>query len=144
MSQTPPTDWYYTVEPIRKKVNKQEFDEYLANYPRQLVLDVCGISEPPAISFNDFELADRWPYSIVAYTWKYSDDPDDWYYSPEEEREYYIVSNIEEVFASRTGKTADDWEKDRPENLAEYLERKGLRIKIYEKNGEDPGRENQD
>ncbi|HHX31083.1 MAG TPA: hypothetical protein GX712_00640 [Bacteroidales bacterium] len=37
--------YFYTVEPIKKKVS------------------------------NDFELANRWPYSVVAHTWAYSDDP---------------------------------------------------------------------
>lgn len=96
-------DYYYSVEPITKEVSKQEFIDFLNNYPRPLARDCCGISEPPAISYNDFELADRWPYSVVANTWLYDDNPDEYYYTPEEDRSYYIMTNYEEVFNSRTG-----------------------------------------
>lgn len=96
-------DKYYSINPIKKKVTKEEFNEFLNKYPRRLTCDVCGISDPPAISYNDFKLADRWPYSIVANTWAYDDDPSGCFYEPEEKRDYYIVENYEEVFNSRTG-----------------------------------------
>lgn len=69
-------EYFHTVEPIKKKVSKEEFQTFLDNYPRKLTYDWTGIFEPPAISYNDFELANRWPYSVVAHTWAYSDDPD--------------------------------------------------------------------
>ena len=95
---------FYTVEPIMKRVTKEEYIEFINKYPRPLTGDCCGIYEPPIITYNDFELANRWPYSIVARTWYYSDNPDDYpYYTPEEEREYYIMENYEEVFNSKTG-----------------------------------------
>ena len=94
---------YYSVKPIKKQVSKEEFVEFVNNFPRHLERDVCGIADPPAITFNDFQLAAYWPYSVVANTWVYEDDPSDYYYEPEEEREYYIVENVKEVFASRTG-----------------------------------------
>lgn len=103
-----PREFYYNVEPIEKKVTCEEFDEFLKNYPRLLTIDVCGIFEPPCISYNDFELADRWPYSVVAKTWAYSDDPDDYYYEPEDERSYIIMVNYKEVFDSRTGNKTED------------------------------------
>lgn len=112
MVQMPPGDWYYTADPIKKRVSKEEFDEYIKNYPRKLDFDVCGIAVPPALSWNDFELADRWPYSVVSNTWAYEDDPEHYFYTPEDERSYYIVENIEEVFASKTGRTVKDWEKE--------------------------------
>lgn len=95
---------FYTVEPIMKRVTKEEYKEFINKYPRRLDVDCCGICEPPVITHNDFELANRWPYSVVARTWYYSDNPDDYpYYTPEEEREYYIMENYEEVFNSKTG-----------------------------------------
>lgn len=94
---------FYTVEPINKKVDKETFEKFLEDYPRRLDRDVCGISDPPTISFNDFELANRFPYSVVANTYLYSDSPEDYWYEPEEKRVYYIVTNYEEVFNSRTG-----------------------------------------
>lgn len=92
---------YYSVEPIMKKVSGQEFIDFIESYPRKLVKDVCAISDPPSITYNDFELADRWPYSIVANTWMYSDDPDDYFYESEEDRSYKIMVNYEEVYNSR-------------------------------------------
>ena len=104
-------DKYYSISPIKKKVTKEEFNEFLNKYPRRLACDVCGISEPPAISYNDFKLADRWPYSIVANTWAYDDDPNGYFYEPEEKRDYYIVENYEEVFNSRTGINTSEYEE---------------------------------
>jgi hypothetical protein len=99
-----PQEFFYTVEPIKKRVTKEEFKKFLDNYPRSLACDCCGISDPPAISYNDFELANRWPYSIVANTWAYDDDPNDYYYS--ENPSYFIMENYEEVFDSKTGNKA--------------------------------------
>ena len=103
-------DYFYTVEPIQKKVSKSEFQEFINNYPRKLERDICGISDPPSITYNDFELANRWPYSVVANTWVYSDDPQDYFYVPEEDRGYYIVINYNECFDSKTGNQADKGE----------------------------------
>lgn len=50
---------FYTEEPKEKRVSKQEFIEFLENYPRKLERDVYGVCDPPAISYNDFELANR-------------------------------------------------------------------------------------
>jgi hypothetical protein len=112
-------DKYYSINPIKKKVTKEEFNEFLNKYPRRLTCDVCGISDPPAISYNDFKLADRWPYSIVANTWAYDDDPNGYFYEPEEKRDYYIVENYEEVFNSRTGiNTSEYEEKERQESTS--------------------------
>jgi hypothetical protein len=93
---------FYTAKPIKKKVTKQEFQDFLNNYPRKLTKHYCGISDPPSISYNDFKLSDCWPDSVVANTWEYSDKPGDYYYEPEEKRRYYIVENYEELFESRT------------------------------------------
>ena len=97
--------FFYTVEPEMVNVTKEEYESFLENYPRVLTMDCCGISEPPVITANDFELADRWPYSIVAKRWATSDNPDD-YYDPNPE--YLIMKNYEEVFNSKTGNKVED------------------------------------
>ena len=101
-------NYYYGVEPIMKEVSKKEFVDYINNYPRKLKRDVFGACEPPCVSFNDFELADRWYYSVVASTFLYDDNPEGYYYEPEKDRIYKIMINFKEVFNSRTGnKTID-------------------------------------
>lgn len=94
---------WFKIKPIFKQVSKEEFDNFIKNYPRKLDCDVCGIGDPPAISYNDFELANRWPYSIVAKTMGYSDDPNDYWYEAPENRYYNILINYEELFEARTG-----------------------------------------
>lgn len=100
--------FYHSVEPIMKSVTRQEFIDFIDKYPRKLDRDVCGISDPPNVTYNDFELADRWPYSIVAQTYLYDNDPSGYFYKPEAERYYGIMINYEEVFASKTGRMADE------------------------------------
>ena len=60
-----------------KKVGKDEFQKFIGEYPRELVCDVCAVSEPPLVTYNDFTLG-KWPDSVVAKT--YLDD----------EKRYYI------------------------------------------------------
>lgn len=96
-------EWYYAVEPTRKRVSKDEFMKFLESYPRKLRRDVYGACDPPSVTYNDFELADRWPYSIVASTFLYDPNPGDYFYEPEEERVYTIMTNFADVFNSRTG-----------------------------------------
>ena len=101
-----PQEFFYTAQPVKKNVTKEEFLRFLDSYPRDLVYDVFGACDPPAVSYNDFELANRWPYSVVASTFCYDDDPDGYYYEPEEDRQYTITVNYEELFASKTGNRA--------------------------------------
>lgn len=103
-----PKEFYYSAEPIMESVTYEEFNEFLKNYPRSLVRDVCGISGPPVITYNDFKLADRWPYGVVARTWLYSDEPGDLFYEPQDKRSYLIMINYKEVFDSRTGNKTED------------------------------------
>jgi hypothetical protein len=49
-----------------KKVEKDELDVFIKNYPNQLVKDVTGICDPPMLSYNDFSDGKVWPESIVA------------------------------------------------------------------------------
>lgn len=85
-----------TIEKQFKDVTKQEFDEFIASYPRHLERDVCGICNPPAISYNDWEIG-WWSRSVVASTMLYSDDPKNSYYEPEDKRVYRIVTNYEDL-----------------------------------------------
>lgn len=84
-------------EPQTKEVTKQEFIDFCNSYPRSLARDVCGISEPPAVSYNDFEIG-WWPLSVVASTHLYTDNPEDYFYTPEEKRFYSIVINYKELY----------------------------------------------
>lgn len=86
---------FYTVEKERRLVDKEEFDNFIKNYPRKLRGDYFM----DVYSYNDFELANVWPKSIVAkiYVGYGPDDPD----------EYEIVVNYEEVFNSKTGYMRD-------------------------------------
>lgn len=89
-------DIHATIEKQYKDVTQQEFDEFIASYPRHLERDVCGICEPPAVSYNDWEIG-WWSRSIVASTMLYSDNPKDQYYEPEDKRVYQIVTNYEDL-----------------------------------------------
>ena len=100
--------FYYGVEPKFIRVSKEEFMSFLNNYPRKLERDVYGACDPPSVTYNDFELADRWWYSVVASTLLYDDTPGSYWYEPEEDRVYKVMVNYEEVFASRTGNKTED------------------------------------
>lgn len=75
--------FYYTVEPKFESVTKEKFEEFIKQYPRQLEANYCGIYSPPLITYNDLELADRWPHSVVAHTSAYDSVP--WDYSEYDE-----------------------------------------------------------
>ena len=100
-------DYYYTdsmcntVSKHMVHVSKEEFDKFLEAYPRYLDMNHYAVCDPPAISYNDFELASMWPDSIVAETYAYSDNPDDRYYVSQEDRIYRICENYEDVFNSK-------------------------------------------
>ena len=84
-------------KPQTKEVTKQEFIDFCNSYPRSLARGVCGISDPPAVSYNDFEIG-WWPLSVVASTHLYTDNPEDYFYTPEEKRFYSIVINYKEIY----------------------------------------------
>lgn len=48
-----------------KEVKKEEFDNFVKNYPRPLDWNVTGICEPPLGSYNDLSLG-KWPDTMVA------------------------------------------------------------------------------
>ena len=91
-------DKHATIKAETKRVSKSEFEEFLSAYPRQIVRDVFGACDPPAVSYNDFELG-YWPRSIVASTHLYDDKPGEYFYEPPEERYFSIVTNHEALHA---------------------------------------------
>ena len=44
-------------------LTEEEFKKQLRDYPNKLDRDVCGISEPPQVSYNDFSGKLSWPES---------------------------------------------------------------------------------
>ena len=88
--------------PIRKerrKVNFDEFIDYINNYHYTLERNVTGICEPPLITYNDFSLG-SWPDSVVASYLAYSDDPNDYYYTAPENREFYVY-DVDEGYVEK-------------------------------------------
>lgn len=49
-----------------RQVSRAEYQKFIADYPHELAYDVCGISEPPLASYNDFRNKVVWPESMVA------------------------------------------------------------------------------
>ena len=98
---------YYTVKPVFKIVSEEEFKTFISNYPRKLRFDCCDIADPPLATYNDFELADRWPYSIVT---RFDAGEPNEHYGFDYKRTYEICENYEELFASKTGLMAKDIE----------------------------------
>ena len=82
--------------------NGQIFDRF--HFSEYIFPQIYG--RMPKLTFNDFELANRWPYSVVAGYFCWDDKPDDYYYKAPEERTYTIMENYEEVFNSKTGNKA--------------------------------------
>lgn len=101
-------DKHTTLEAETKRVSKSKFEEFLSAYPRPLVRDVFGACDPPAVSYNDFELG-YWPRSIVASTHLYDDKPGEYFYEPPEERYFSIVTNHEALHAE-SQRLAEEYE----------------------------------
>lgn len=101
-------DKHAAIKATTKRVSKSEFEEFLSAYPRPLVRDVFGACDPPAVSYNDFELG-YWPRSIVASTHLYDDKPGEYFYKPSEERYFSIVTNHAELHAE-SQRLAEEYE----------------------------------
>ncbi len=58
-------------------VSKEEFQRWLSDYEAafgvKLIRDVCGIFEPPLVTYNDFRNYVKWPSSAVAKVVLYED-----------------------------------------------------------------------
>jgi hypothetical protein len=102
-----PQSFFYAAEPIYKTVSHEEFKKFIKEYPRKLEGDCCGIFDPPLVTYNDFELANRWPYSVVAQY--HAGEPCE-YYGWDFKPEYRIVVNHEDLYASKTGNQAESGE----------------------------------
>ena len=50
----------------RKKVSKEEFENFIKIYPKSLEYDFCAMYEPPIGTYNDFSTGKVWPDSVVA------------------------------------------------------------------------------
>lgn len=100
-----PYNAFYSVKPIEREVTKEEYDQFISQYPRRLRMDCWAACDPPLIAANDFELADRWPYSIVA---GYDGGEPNEYYGWDYKPKYYVVVNYEDLFNHRTGYKADE------------------------------------
>lgn len=89
---------WYTAKPEFKEVSKEEFLSFLKTYPRNIISDFFM----DTVSYNDFELADKWPYSIIA-------TKNLGYFSTTEDEDtiYRICVNHEELFTTKTGYTED-------------------------------------
>lgn len=48
-----------------KKVNKEEFQEFVDNYPDELTYNITTVCEPPMGNHNDFTSGLVWPKSMV-------------------------------------------------------------------------------
>lgn len=62
-----------------KEVTKEEFDNFISNYPRPLMYSALTICCPEKGQYNDFTLG-NWPESVVASfnLWGYNpDNPED-------------------------------------------------------------------
>lgn len=74
---------------INKKVSKEEFDKFLADYPNKLEQDTVGFVDPPQRQFNDFSDGKVWPESVVAFIWLNS------LWDPNTEDEYVLKVKTE-------------------------------------------------
>lgn len=48
------------------EVSKDDFDQYISDYPKPLGKDIARMCEPPMLTYNDFSDGKVWPQSIVA------------------------------------------------------------------------------
>lgn len=118
------------VSPKKKLVSKEEFLEFIANYPRSLVINTFNACDPPAISYNDYSLG-AWPKSIVAMTYEYDDDPKGYFYCPEEKRTYRITTNYKELYED-AAKHQNDVPKSNYISIVPYYSDEGhSRLKEY-------------
>jgi hypothetical protein len=60
-----------------RNVSKEEFDAFVAAYPRSLERDVARMYEPHLLTLNDFSGGKVWPDSVVAGATLYEVYPKD-------------------------------------------------------------------
>jgi hypothetical protein len=93
-------DNFTKIKPKLENVTKEQFEEFLKNYPRPLLYDYYGVCMPPLITYNDRKIADKFPNSIVALTYAYEDESKHYFYCPPEERIYQIATNLQEILTN--------------------------------------------
>lgn len=91
--------FFYTAEPKYKEVSFIEFCEFLEDYPRELKLHIDKFPQGTFDVHYDEELCDRYPYGKVATC---STD------KSRSKSTFIIVENYEELFKTKTGKSAKD------------------------------------
>lgn len=64
-----------------KAVTKEEFDAFIAQYPRPLTRHLTTICSPEQLSYNDWTLG-IWPTSVVAYYFVGDPPGAEHYYGP--------------------------------------------------------------
>ena len=101
--------YFYTAKPIIKEVSKEEFEEFIKNYPRQLER-FCSHMNDEIVCYYDKELAPYWLYNKVAK---------EWYSLYEPYTTYTIVVNYDELYNTRTG-NAELFEKQVKERESYY------------------------
>lgn len=93
-------EYYYTEEPEwDDTIDEEDFNEFLDNYPRPLVEDASRTITPTIISFNDYELADKNPFSIVAECQEEYDTDGELI----GHTNFKIMTNYADCFDSKTG-----------------------------------------
>lgn len=93
--------------PIMKEVSKEEFEEFVANYPRLLEGYLFKPWTPPHYTYNDNELASQWPAGMVAsFECGVPGEFYGWDYVPI----YRIMINFEECFNSKINNKLTDGE----------------------------------
>jgi hypothetical protein len=70
----------------KRKVTKEEFEQFINTYPNTLETDIAGMFEPPLKTWNDFSKAPKWPDSVVAFCKLY--DGSDYHHGMQ--AEYFI------------------------------------------------------
>ena len=91
-------EFFYTAEPIYKEVSFIEFCEFLEDYPRELKQHTENFAQGSFTTYYDEELCDWYSYGKVASITRDNAYPD----------RYIIIPNYEELFNSKTGKSAKD------------------------------------
>ena len=92
MAKTPHWSDFYTVKPIEKEVTRKEFQEFISNYPRELIVHDATVCTPICTQYLDKELAPTLFKSQVARTYEDYDGT---------EYPCVILENYEEVYNSK-------------------------------------------
>lgn len=76
------------------RVTKEEFENFIKNYPSKLEEHWIFFCTPAIITWNDFSAGRKYPETIVAKTYDYSDPVE--YGTKESDKEYLIKIKMKE------------------------------------------------